>query len=501
MKNKIYITIILVVAIVLVANLISQSFFVRLDFSEDKQYTLNQATKDLLKNLPEPVTVKAYFSENLPPNVAQVRKDFKEMLIEFNNRSKGMLVYQFINPNEKEEIEQEAGQNGIQPIMINVREKDQMKQQKAYMGAVISMGEKKEIIPFVQPGSALEYSLAKALKKLSINEKPVIGLLQGHGEPSIQELVQVYNELSVLYNVEPVTLSDTSAIPDRVKTMMIIRPKDSIPSKHFAQLDNFIARGGKILIASSRVNADLQKAYGGLLSTGLESWLKTKGVILSDNIVVDAACSQVQVMQQQAGFQFATSIQFPYIPAVSNFAKHPIGGGLETVVMPFASTIEYNGGSSLKFTPIAMSSEKSNAEPLPVYFNVQKQWTDVDFPKQHLVLAATLEGKLNGTTDTKMVIIGNSDFSINAQQNQKLNADNVSLLANSIDWLSDETGFIELRTKAVTSRPIKELSDGTKTTLKWVNFLLPIILVVVYGFVRAQMKRNERIKRMEENYV
>jgi len=142
MKNKLLTSIILVVAIVLIANLISQDFFVRLDFSEDKQFTLNQATKNILKGLEEPVTIKAYFSENLPPNVAKVKKDFKEMLIEYNNRSKGMLVYEFIDPGKNEEIEQEAMQAGIQPIMIDVREKDQMKQQKAYMGAIVSMGER-----------------------------------------------------------------------------------------------------------------------------------------------------------------------------------------------------------------------------------------------------------------------------------------------------------------------------------------------------------------------
>jgi ABC-type uncharacterized transport system involved in gliding motility auxiliary subunit len=198
-----------------------------------------------------------------------------------------------------------------------------------------------------------------------------------------------------------------------------------------------------------------------------------------------------------------SNMQFPYIPNIRNFAKHPITGGLEGVVMPFASPIEYTGGADKKFTPIAFTSDKSGAEMLPVYFNVQRQWTQSDFPKKNIVLAAALEGKISGNVDSKMVIISSADFIINGsqQQSQQLNADNVSLMANSIDWLSDDTGLIGLRTKAVTSRPIKDLADGTKATLKWLNFLLPIFLVIGYGFFRVQMKRNERIKRMEENYV
>jgi gliding-associated putative ABC transporter substrate-binding component GldG len=503
MKNKLYISIILVVAILVIANLISQNFFFRLDFSENKQYTLSNATKDLLKNLPEPVTVKAYFSADLPTNVEQIKKDFKEMLIEFNNRSKGMLVYEFINPGEKESIEQEAVQSGIQPVMINVRQKDQEKQVKAYLGVVISMSERKEVIPLIQSSNALEYQLSKAIKKLSVKDKPVISLLQGNGEPTIQEILQVYNELSVLYNIEPLTFTDTTVIPEKVKTMVIIKPKDTIPAKYLNKLDDFLSRGGRILIAYSRVNADLQKAYGASVSTGLENWLKSKGITISDNVVVDASCSQIQVVQQQAGYKMVSNMQFPYIPIVKSFAKHPISGSLEAIILPFASSIEYNGSSSNIFTPIAFSSDKSGVELLPVSFNIQRQWNETDFSKKNLVLAATLEGKLAGNAESKIVVIGNGDFIINGNQNQaqQVNPDNINFMANSIDWLSDDTGLIGLRTKTVTARPIDNLSDATRATLKWLNFLLPIILVLAYGFIRVQINRNKRIKRMEESYV
>jgi gliding-associated putative ABC transporter substrate-binding component GldG len=503
MKNKLYVSIILVVTILAVINLISQSFFLRLDFSESQQYTLSKSTKDILKNLTEPVTIKAYFSENLPPNVAQARKDFKDMLIEYNNRSKGMVVYQFINPNENEELEQEAIQNGIRTVMIDVREKDQIKQQKAYLGAVVSIGEQKEAIPLIQPGASLEYTLSKAIKKLTVVEKPTIGLLQGHGEPSIQEIPQAYNELSVLYTVEPLTLSDSTAIPERIKTLLILHPKDTIPPQHISQIDNFLAKGAHIMLAFNSVDPQLQQGNAGIKHTGFENWLRTKGVNISDNLVIDAACNQIQVIQNQNGFQMVSNIQFPYFPSVKKFGKHPIGGGIENLIFPFVSPIEYTGDASKTFSPIAYSSDKSGIVNLPTYFNIEKQWTENDFPKKEIILAASLEGKLAGNTESKMVIIGNGDFAINGPQDkaQQVNPDNINFLVNGIDWLSDDTGLIELRTKAVTARPIDELSDTTKTTLKWLNFLLPIILIVIYGFIRSQIKRNQRIKRMEENYV
>jgi len=156
---KITSTIILITAIVIIINVLSENYSFRLDFTEGKEYTLSKATRNILKDLDKPVTVTAYFSKDLPPNISSVSDNLKDMLIEYGNRSKGMVVYKFVNPNEKEELEQEAMKNGIQPVMINVREKDQVKQQKAYIGAVVSIGEEKETIPFFKPGSAMEYEL------------------------------------------------------------------------------------------------------------------------------------------------------------------------------------------------------------------------------------------------------------------------------------------------------------------------------------------------------
>ncbi|MEJ5264231.1 MAG: GldG family protein [Bacteroidales bacterium] len=505
MKNKWSISIILVVAIILLANLISQDFFLRIDFSEDKNYTLSKATKNLLKELKEPVTVIAYFSENLPPNVAQSRKDLKDLLVEYNTRSKGMVVYEFVNPNENEEKEQEAVQAGINPVLIDVREKDQMKQQKAYMGVVVSMGERKEVIPFIQPGTAIEYELSKAIKKLSIVDKPTIGLLQGHGEPSINNIIQAYNELTVLYNVEPINISDTISVPERIKTLLIVQPKDSFKTGELNQLDAFLARGGNLLIATSRVNANLQNAYSTTLNTGLENWLRKKGIFIKDDILTDMACSQIQVVQNLGGFQMIRQVQFPYIPVIKNFAKHPVTGGLEAVILPFTSSIEFVSHDSLQFFPLAFTSEKSSSETLPVYFDLQRQWTQNDFRQKNLVVAAAVEGKFGGQAKSKIICIASGDFILNSRgndrsQQQTLAPDNVNMFVNSVDWLTDETGLISLRTKAITSRPLKEVSEVTKGFVKWANFLVPILLVIGYGFFRFQLNRNIRIKRMEENY-
>ena len=498
-KKSYYSSIILIIGIVLLVNILSSDFFARLDLTENSRYTLSRASEDIVSNLLEPVTVKAYFSENLPPNIAQTKQDFKDLLVEYSNLSRGNLVYEFVNPNEDPTIEQEATQQGISPVMINVREKDQVKQQKAYMGAVIQMGEQRDVIPFMQPGEAMEYALTTSIKKISVVDKPSVALLHGHGEPSTYQMQQVGQSLNVLYNFEDFTLTDTTDIPTRFNTLAIVAPTDTFPESHLAKIDGFLSKGGNLLIAVNRVDGDLQQAFGSSKFTGLETWLESKGVRVENNFLIDASCAAVSVQQQQGPFRFNSQISFPFLPILNKFEDHSITQGLEAVVLPFASPLTFVGDSTMNFTPIVLSSDNSGTVNAPTYFDIQKKWTEDDFNKSNQTVAATIEYTGKG----KMVVIGDGDFAINTKeggQPQNLQSDNVSLFVNAMDWLSDDTGLIELRTKGVTSRPIEQLEDSTKFMLKYGNFLLPIILVIIYGLVRVQINRSVRIKRMQENY-
>ena len=129
-RKKLTIISVLLIAIVLVVNIISKKISFRLDFTEDNIYTLSNATKDILKNIEEPVTVKAYFSEQLPPNIIKIKNDVNDFLIEYSNTSNDMLVFEFVNTDAGKEAEEEAMKNGIRPVMLNIREKYKYNKQK-----------------------------------------------------------------------------------------------------------------------------------------------------------------------------------------------------------------------------------------------------------------------------------------------------------------------------------------------------------------------------------
>ena len=501
MKSQLYTTVSLVIGIIVVINLLGNEYHVRLDLTEDKQYTLSRATKDIIKNLDDPITVKAYFSKNLPPHIAKTRQDFQDILIEYASLSDGQVLYEFVDPGDSEETEQDVTQKGIRPVLINVREKDQVKQQKGFLGATIQRGDKSEVIPFIQPGAAMEYALSTAIKKISIEKKPRIGFIQGHGEPSQTEMPQAAEQLSVLYDPISVTLGDSMSIPEDLKTLAIIRPTDSIPASHLQQLDKFLSRDGRLLVAINRVRSDFRTLYGTAMNTGLEQWLAQKGIDVAENFLVDAKCGAINVPQQFGSFTLQTNISFPYVPVIGTFSDHPITSGLESVMLEFASEVKANNDSSIQFTPIAFSSQLSNILPAPQMISLEKEWTEKDFPLKNIPVAAAIE-KRSGTPN-RMVVIGDGDFPINGppqQQQRKLQPDNVNLLSNAIDWLQDDTGLIALRTKGVATRPVKELDEITRIVLKYTNFLLPIALAIGYGIVRAQKNRAIRQKRMAENY-
>lgn len=493
------ISVLLIFGIVAVVFLLSRQYFLRLDLTEDKEYTMSKATKGILRGLEDPVTVKAYFSDNLPADIERVKTDFQNLLIEYNNISKGKVNYQFIDPGTDPAIEQEAVQNGIQPILINVREKDEASQKKAFLGAVVEYGDQKEILPFIGQQSPMEYDLTTAIKKISVKDKPALGMIQGHGEPQAARMQQAIQALSVIYTVEAVDLGTEAAIPPRYQALLLVNPLDSFPEDQFAKLNAYLAQGGKIIAAVNAVNGDLSTASGTAISNNVLTWLSSLGVNIEPSFVIDASCAKVTVQQQASGmFRFASQINFPYLPLVSKFPDHPATKGLEAVIFQFASPINFSANAAGSFKPIVTTSEKAGTQQPPLQFDVQRQWSQADFPMSKIVLAGVVEG-VQGNEASRLVVFSDGDFFVADQNN--VNPDNVNLLVNTVEWLCDKSGLSELRTKGVVYRPIDEMEEGKRAMIKYTNFFLPILLVVAVGIWRSQRNRNKRIRRMEQNFV
>jgi ABC-type uncharacterized transport system involved in gliding motility auxiliary subunit len=316
-------------------------------------------------------------------------------------------------------------------------------------------------------------------------------------------MMQAMEQLEVLYDVVPVNLTDESVDLSDFLTLAIVAPTDSISDFELRRLDDYLANGGRLYIAHNHVDADFQSMQGNLNNTNLKSWLADKGLVIEDNFVVDKSAGTIGVRQQSGFMTFTRQIPFHYWPSIKDFPNTPITKGLSEVVLQFASSVTFTGDTAVNFTPLIKTSDRSGTQSVPVFINVQKEWTNSDFPLPGQTVAARLEGPIESEVQSKIILITDGDFAINGegQDAQQRSADNISLMVNAIDWLSDDTGLIDLRTKEVTSRPLKDLEEGQSTFLKWLNFLLPIVLVLIYGIIRMQIRRHKRIKRMEVGYV
>jgi len=355
-----------------------------------------------------------------------------------------MINFEIIEPTT-EEKQQEAIENGIQPLVLNIRKKDQSQQQRIFSGIILQTNEKKEVLPVLISDIGLEYTLTTAIKKLSIVEKPSIGLVQGHGEPALSDLQQIYQSLSTLYTLENIDLEVVTAIPNRFQAIAIIAPKDQIPANQIAKLDAYYNTGGKIMLNLNRVSGDLQTKQGITITTGLENWLQNKGIEIENKFLVDANCGSITIQQQQDTILVNVPIEFPFFPLISTFSDHPITTGLTQIIMPYASPIHYTEDNSTTFIPIAFSSNQSASLKPPIEFNMEKNWTTVELSAANLVVGGVLENK---TTGSKLVIFGDGDFAIAGQLSGQ-QTDNSNLLVNSINWLSDDTDLFTLRNKRV----------------------------------------------------
>jgi ABC-type uncharacterized transport system involved in gliding motility auxiliary subunit len=296
---------------------------------------------------------------------------------------------------------------------------------------------------------------------------------------------------------------DSAFINREFTTLVIVAPADTLNPMEIMMLEDYMADGGNLLIAMNRVSGNMQQAQGYAVGNGLEAWLAQKGILIDEAFVVDANCNVIGVRQQIQGIQMTMQKPFPYLPKITNFADHPATKGLETVLLPLVSPIRYTGDTNIRFTALATSSDKSGVEAAPLMFNPDKQWQESDFSNPNQVVAAAFEGKLAGDAESRLIVISNGVFAVNGegQRPQQVQPDNVSLLANSVDWLTDETGLIDLRTKAITDRQIDQLSDSKKTLIRWLNFLVPLLATIIYGIIWYQRRRIIRKKRMEEGYV
>ena len=277
------------VVAVLLINWVSGLEFFRIDLTEGKVYTLSDGTKQILKNLDEPVTLRFYVSQgddNMPLPLKGYARRVEDLLREFKAASKGKLVIEKLDPQPDSDAEDTASLDGVQPQSLNTGE-------RFYFGLVVKRGEQKSAIPSIvmQRERLLEYDIVRAITRTASTKKTKIGVLSSipvFGSPGMPMMgmppspKQVFiSELERDFEVVRVSGSSTR-IDDEVKVLLVIHPKGLSETTEFA-IDQFILRGGKVIaLLDSYAYFDLiptpQGMQPGGSSSNLERLTKAWGV-------------------------------------------------------------------------------------------------------------------------------------------------------------------------------------------------------------------------------
>ncbi len=524
--------VLLVIAVLIALNIAGLMYFGRIDLSEGRIFTLTDYSRQVVESLEEPVTVKVFFSEDVGPQYNQNRTYIKDMLEDYKAWSHGRFTFEMVNPREKEAFESEARSYRIQPVQAQALENDQLTVKMVYMGLAFLAGDRTETIPFLGEVNGLEYLITSTIRRLTAAEMETIGFLQGHGEPDFNPqamngmpgqqggLSTFAQTLIKDFKLKDVDLGSVDAIDPTISTLLWVRPTEEVSEADLYKLDQFLMRGGRLGLFLDKITADLQTQQATPMALGLDSWLKSFGIKLNDNLIADARCGSVQVRQGGGGLMslFALSMKYPLFVELLEFdEEHPVSRDLENAMLFFPSSLDTSSFASaramgLEIKPIVSSSEFTEIQQAPAWNlapleKLDQTVADTRFISGSQVLAASVEGsfkswfadrelpegvdpddptRLTEGVSTRVAVIGDGDFVSDGYAQQG----NLLLAQNIVDWLSLDEGLISIRGKTITTRPLDETSPAAKKWIKWLNILGVPMLLVLFGLMRWSSRRR-----------
>ena len=520
-----------VVGVIVLVNVIGTRVFGRIDLTESKVYTLSQPSRDLVKRLPDFLTVKAFISSDLPPEIKTLSRYVRDMIDEYRTSSNGNFRWEAI-PDTDKNIDQEASSCKVDKIQIQVLRGSKFEMGAYYLGLCFLYGDKMESIPQIGRAEGLEFEISSLIKKLTVKKKK-IAFTTGHGESETNQgfraLKQVLEQEYDLTTVNP----SSAEIAADVDALVIGGPKQAIDDKGQREIDKYLmtGRGAVILDDGMAVSSPNQQQMGAMAQikmvqsnqTGVDKMLEAYGFKIGNDVIVDNEAAMPGLIDMGGGRRGLT--QLPIWVGVQ-IAKNPglsVLDGIRGVVFPLASTVELVGplaGGNLpagaKLWKLASSTPSSFKH---ASFFIINQATKLEESKDHgpFAFGYAYQGTLKSAfvpapaagmsavdkqplgesqKPVRLVVIGDSDFA-NDDYVQLARAFPVYeagafLLHNAIGWTVEDEALIPLRSKSMGNRPLKAVSEAKASTLKWVNILGLPVLFCAYGVVRWRLRRIVR---------
>lgn len=241
---------------------------VKTDLTEDRQFTISEGTREVLKSIDEPVTARLYFSRRLSelaPEQSRYFQRVRALLEQYRDLSGGKLQLAVLDPEPFSDAEDRAVAAGLRGVRLNAEG------EVGYFGLVATNStDATEIIPFFSPDreAFLEYDVTKIVYNLANPKKRVVGLMSGlpldGGEMETpagkrpQRPWLIMSQIRDLFEVRDVAQTATS-IPTDLDVLMVVQPTGLTEEAAFA-IDQFALKGGKVLVFIDPVSESNQLA-------------------------------------------------------------------------------------------------------------------------------------------------------------------------------------------------------------------------------------------------
>jgi gliding-associated putative ABC transporter substrate-binding component GldG len=502
-------------------NLISTQSFFRIDLTKNRAYSLSQTSKQFMRSLKDPITVKAFFSANLPAPYSANARYLRDMLDDYRAYSKGRLNFTFIDPADNPEYEREARSLGVYEVQLTVVERDKFEQKKSFMGVAFIYKERKEVIPLIQNVEGLEYQITSGIKKLLQTSTKVVGITQGHGEPSLFEDLDNYRQiLSQNYEVVPVDLK-TGTIPDRLDALVVAGPTESIVDDKLYAIENFLRSGKNIVMLAPMVKPDAKTTMQGMpVDSGLARLLGAWGVRLEKNMVLDTQCQKISVAQRGPDFIMQNIVPYPFFPLSTTLDKASIVlKNLDSITLPFVSSFSFDEGlmKNHKLTGSVLIKSSDKAWEQRDFFMLSPQF--IRPPARDQLKQYNLVGTVTGAfpsmfSKENLPQPGNAGevlpafveqakparllFSSTREllQNDFINARGegtlVQFAQNMVDWAAQDDALVEIRSKGLSAPELGQIGDMQRQMIKYFNMVGLPLLVIFFGLYMWRHFENRR---------
>nr|WP_315224835.1 gliding motility-associated ABC transporter substrate-binding protein GldG [uncultured Flavobacterium sp.] len=538
--------------VLIVLNVLGSLFFHRFDLTKDKRYTLSETSLQIVKQVKNPLSIKIYMEGELPADFRRLQQETKQLLEEFQAYNSN-IVFEFVNPQEgdSDTLAKSLFQKGLTPLNVSVDYKGKQSQAMVFPWAIAVYNNREVNIPLFKnrmdlkteqkiKGSVqhLEYSIADAINKITKDKQKKVAIIKGNGEMKEIHIAKMLMQIRESYYIGPFTLDSVAKNPtgslDALKKYdlaIITKPTETFSDEEKQVLDQFIMNGGKTLWLIDQVSADMDSLYNQAGATlayprdlNLNDMFFKYGFRINPDLVKDEQGSPIKLATGEQGS--ATQYQdfvWKFAPQVYPESQHPIVKNLGGIKFDFASPIDTlkNG---IKKTVLLQSSPYSKKIGTPAEINlniVSEESSPKDYVgKGNLVLSVLLEGNFDSAFEnrvlpfkensftakgkpTKMIVIADGDLAKNQLDKNMMPVelgydqrtgnlyDNKDFMMNCINYLLDDTGLINIRSKDL-DLPLldKEKVYENYSLTQFITIGLPILILLIFGLAFTYIRKR-----------